>query len=229
MRLTVLGFAFALAGSAATAVAADKPDSQTEDRVEARLNQDARLKGQSVSVDVDNGVATLKGKVASEADRARAERLAHVSGVTRVDNKIEIDKGVAKDKIERNADKAKERIDDNAARAKERVDENAAAAKNRVDDKGVPKADNSGAAPVERHGDSAGNAISDSWITTKVKSQFATADGLKGTDLSVDTSHDGVVTLTGTAPTEAARHKAIELARTTRGVTRVVDEIKVQK
>jgi hyperosmotically inducible protein len=230
MRFTVLGaIAFAVAGSA-TAVAADKPDSRAEDRVEARLNQDARLKGQSVSVDVDNGVATLKGKVASEADRARAERLAKVSGITRVDNRLEVDKGAAKDQIEHNADKAKERIDDNATKAKERIDQNTAAAKDRVDNKGVTARTNApGAAPVERRDDSAGTAVSDTWITTKVKSQFSTADGLKGTDLSVDTSHDGVVTLSGTAPTEAARQRAIDLARTTRGVTKVVDEIKIKK
>ena len=227
--------ALAVAGNVATAVAADKPDSQTEDRVAARLNQDARLKSQSVSVDVDNGVATLKGKVATAADRARAERLAKVDGVTRVENKIEVDTGVAKDQIEHNADKAKERIDDNATKAKERIDNNAARAKSRLEgngeaarnEPGTP-ADRAGA-PVERRENSASDVISDTWITTKVKSQFTGADALKGSDLSVDTSHDGVVTLTGSTPSEPARRRAVEIARTTRGVTKVVDDIKIKK
>jgi osmotically-inducible protein OsmY len=237
MRLSVLGaIAFAVVGNVATAVAADKPDSVAEDRVEARINQDARLKAQSVSVDVDHGVAVLKGKVASEADRARAERLAKGEGITRVDNRLEIDTSVAKDQIAHDADKAKQRIDDNAEKAKEKIDRNATRAKDRVEnsaDRGrgepAPAGERVGA-PVERKdSNTASEAISDTWITTKVKTQFSGADALKGSDLSVDTNKEGVVTLSGTAPSETARRRAVEIARTTRGVTKVVDDIKVRK
>lgn len=52
----------------------------------------------------------------------------------------------------------------------------------------------------------------DAWITTKVKSEFATTKGVEATDISVSTV-DGVVTLTGTVSAKekflaelAARH-----------------------
>jgi osmotically-inducible protein OsmY len=241
MRVRVWSaIAFAVVGNVAVAYAADKPDDLKENRVEARLSSDARLKGQDIHVDVDEGVARIRGKVATAADKARAEQLAaKVVGVRSVDNQLEVDPAVAKDRIEHNADKAKERIDDNAKKSKDRIDENAKKAKDRTDERAKaakesadrtnrPAAEN-GAAPVEhRTKDDAGDQLSDSWITGKVKAQFVGVDVLKGSDMTVDTSSDGAVTLTGTVPNETARTRAIEIARTTRGVRKVVDNLKVK-
>jgi hyperosmotically inducible protein len=244
MRVSVWSaLAFAVVGgiNLAAASAADKPDDTMESRVETRLSKDARLKGQDIKVDVDNGVAKLKGKVASQADKVRAEKVAaRVAGVGHVDNQLEVDASVAKDRIEHNADKTKERIDDNAEKAKERIDANAKQARERVENRAkVEKAhvdhapapgDDRAAAPVEHaRPDSTGDQISDTWITTKVKSQYVGVDALKGSDISVDTSKDGVVTLTGNVPTESARARAVDIARTTRGVRRVVDNLKLSK
>jgi osmotically-inducible protein OsmY len=241
MRATVwsaIAFSAAVAGGINVAAAAS-PDNTTENRVESRFSKDARLKGQDVHVDVDSGVARLKGKVATEADKVRAERVAaKVSGVSRVDNQLEVDPSVAKDRIEHNADKAKDRIDDNAAKAKERIDDNAKTAKQRVDEHTKAAKDDvehngttaANGAPVERRQpDSTGDQVSDTWITTKVKGQYVGVDTLKGSDISVDTSKDGVVTLNGTVPTEAARNRAVDIARTTRGVHRVVDNLKLSR
>jgi hyperosmotically inducible periplasmic protein len=238
MRVTVWSaMAFAVVGNVAVASAADKPDDRKENRVEARLSHDARLKGQDIHVDVDEGVARLKGKVATEADKVRAERLARqTAGVTRVENQLEVDPSVTKDRIEHQADKTKERIDDDAKRAKERVDTNAKVAKERVDERAKTAKENvdqpgtgTAAAPVERRRtEPVGDQISDTWITTKVKTQFVGVDVLKGSDISVDTSKDGVVTLNGTVASEAARARAVEIVRTTRGVKRVVDNLKVK-
>jgi osmotically-inducible protein OsmY len=70
----------------------------------------------------------------------------------------------------------------------------------------------------------AGEVASDGWITTKVKAQFVDEDTLSASSINVDTK-DGVVTLNGTVPSEAARNRALEIARTTEGVIRVVDEL----
>ena len=236
MKSTLLGaLAIAITTNAGVAMANDN-DNRLEDKIEARFNHDAKLKGHDLKVDVDDGVATLKGKVPDQAHKARAEQLARVAGVTRIEDKLEIDTGAAKDKIEDNARMEKKRIDDRAEKAKDRVDEsadhakdrldaNAKAAKHRVDH---PVTENR--APVERpyKKDTVGDEVSDSWITTKVKSQFVGVDVLKGSDISVDTDHNGVVTLTGTVPNEAARARAIEIVRTTRGVHRVIDEMKLK-
>jgi len=229
MRVSVLSaIAFAVVGNVAVASAADKPDDAKENRVEARLSRDAKLKGQDIHVDVDEGVARIKGKVATAADKARAEQLAaKVVGVKSVDNQLEVDPSVAKDRIEHNADAAKERIDENAKKAKNRVDDNAKRAKERAEDRarGVERKDDP--APVVRT-DTAKDRVTDSWITNKVKGQYSGVEVMKGSDVTVDTSHDGVVTLSGTVPSEAARNRAVEIARTTKGVAKVVDNLKVK-
>ena len=62
--------------------------------------------------------------------------------------------------------------------------------------------------------------VDDTWITTKVKSEFATAKNVKATDISVDTK-DGMVTLTGTVATAAEKSKAEHLAKGVKGVKSV--------
>ena len=62
--------------------------------------------------------------------------------------------------------------------------------------------------------------MSDTWITTKVKAELATADGVKSTRVSVETN-DGVVTLTGVLPTQTAVQKAETVARAVKGVKKV--------
>jgi hyperosmotically inducible protein len=62
--------------------------------------------------------------------------------------------------------------------------------------------------------------VTDSWITTKVKGELATTDGVKSTDISVKTI-DGVVTLTGVLSTPLAVKKAIAAAESIKGVKKV--------
>ncbi|HUA81633.1 MAG TPA: BON domain-containing protein [Dyella sp.] len=62
--------------------------------------------------------------------------------------------------------------------------------------------------------------VDDTWITTKVKSKFAAAKGVKASDITVNTS-DGAVTLTGTATSKAEKNRAIRLAKGVKGVKSV--------
>ncbi|MDE2271783.1 MAG: BON domain-containing protein [Xanthomonadaceae bacterium] len=73
------------------------------------------------------------------------------------------------------------------------------------------------AAPTGDHSSSASEAVSDAWITTKVKTDLATTKGIESTKVSV-TTVDGVVTLTGVLPTELAVKKAIAVTRSIKGV-----------
>ena len=73
------------------------------------------------------------------------------------------------------------------------------------------------AAPTTDHSSSAGQAVSDAWITTKVKSELATTKGVKSMDVTVKTV-DGVVTLTGVLDTENAVNKAVAVAKSVKGV-----------
>ncbi len=67
-------------------------------------------------------------------------------------------------------------------------------------------------------------AQSDPAITTKVKSQLIADDLVKARNIDVDT-RDGVVTLTGTVQSRAEQDKALQIARSTKGVARVVDNL----
>ena len=69
-------------------------------------------------------------------------------------------------------------------------------------------------------------AETDPGITTSVKSSFAADDTVKAYQIDVDT-REGVVTLSGNVPSEAARQRAVALARETDGVRNVVDNLTV--
>ncbi|MCU9953107.1 MULTISPECIES: BON domain-containing protein [Burkholderia] len=62
--------------------------------------------------------------------------------------------------------------------------------------------------------------VTDTWITTKVKSQLAATDGVKSLDIGVKTV-DGIVTLTGVLPNKIAVKKAIAVSRAVKGVKHV--------
>jgi osmotically-inducible protein OsmY len=69
-------------------------------------------------------------------------------------------------------------------------------------------------------------AITDRWITAKVKTHFVGPTLLP--DVRVET-HDHVVTLKGTVPSSAERERAAGLARATDRVTRVVNQLEVRQ
>jgi hyperosmotically inducible periplasmic protein len=65
--------------------------------------------------------------------------------------------------------------------------------------------------------DQAGGAVSDTWITSKVKSSFLADDSLNGMDIKVETNR-GVVSLSGVVDSSAERDRAIAKAREIDGV-----------
>jgi hyperosmotically inducible periplasmic protein len=70
--------------------------------------------------------------------------------------------------------------------------------------------------------------VTDSGLTAKIKAKMALDDRVKAFDLNVDTS-GSVVTVGGTVHSEAERQRAIQLARETNGITKVVDRIQVRR
>ncbi|MBY6347510.1 BON domain-containing protein [Providencia rettgeri] len=70
------------------------------------------------------------------------------------------------------------------------------------------------------HSATTGEAVSDTWITTKIKADLASTKDLKSTDISVETNN-GVATLTGTVPSEIEQKKAVAAAESVKGVVKV--------
>ena len=72
-----------------------------------------------------------------------------------------------------------------------------------------------------------GEKIDDATITTKIQAKYFLDRDVKAGAMDV-TTKDGVVLLDGSVPTQAARDRALLLARETDGVVQVVDRLKVQ-
>ena len=70
--------------------------------------------------------------------------------------------------------------------------------------------------------------VKDSVITTKVKTKLAAEHMSSLARIHVDTDADGIVWLTGTAPTHEAAERAVKLARSTEGVVGVKSDIKIK-
>jgi osmotically-inducible protein OsmY len=205
----VIGFSAASAGAAIPQAAATS-DKVLDTRIEEKIHKDATLKKYNIDVTVDGGVATLTGKVPTEADRAKATKLATMKGIARVDNKIVVDlpgattgtAGTIKEKAKEGAEKTKEGAEKVADKTKEGAGKVADKTK-----EGLSKT---------------GEVITDAWITTRVKSKFVGEDLLKDSDINVDTK-DHVVTLKGTVMSAAGRARAVAEAKEVEGVHRVVD------
>ena len=70
--------------------------------------------------------------------------------------------------------------------------------------------------------------VGDSVITTKIKAEYAKDKTVSATSVKVETDDKGVVTLSGTVKSKAEADQAVKLARNTKGVTSVKNEINVQ-
>ena len=90
-------------------------DKTLEDRIDYNLETNALVRKYNLDVKVDKGVATLTGDVATAAQKAEAEKLAKVHGVTRVDNRIQIDPNEDKtvaDRVSKGLSRTGESIND---------------------------------------------------------------------------------------------------------------------
>jgi osmotically-inducible protein OsmY len=188
--------------AAQTPTATDR-DATIKALVHDKLAVDPTLKPFDIDVSVSGGVATLTGTVQTDAQRARAARLARVKGVTKVDNEVVVDKTAGGDLASQL--KATGRTAGETAKA-------------------------ASAVAAEKTKDAlskTGEVMTDAWIVTKVHARFAGDTALKGSDMKVS-SKNHVVTLSGTVSSAAARDRAIDLAKTTEGVLDVDDQLTIR-
>ena len=210
------------AALAQTSTAAKIDDSTIKSKVEARLKSTESLKKDTIDVSVENGVVTLTGTVHTAAQSARALQLAKVAGVTKVENKLEVEK------TEGTMEKAGAKADKTMDKAGEKTKSAAEKTKD-ASVKGAEKTKDAAVKVGEKTKDVAattGEVITDAWITTKLKADFVNEDTLKGSDINVDTNNH-VVTLKGTVVSAAGKARAAEIAKTTKGVNRVINTLTI--
>ena len=97
MKLSIIAAVAMLATGPAPAVAytgqttatqARPTDQELSNLIAKAISADAALSADAIKVSVDRGVVTLTGLVGKDADKARAEQLARVPGVSRVENNL---------------------------------------------------------------------------------------------------------------------------------------------
>jgi hyperosmotically inducible protein len=74
----------------------------------------------------------------------------------------------------------------------------------------------------------AGEILSDGALTAKIKSKMALDDSVRARSVDVSTT-DHIVTVSGTVRSQAEHDRAVQLARETDGVTRVIDHLTVAR
>jgi osmotically-inducible protein OsmY len=148
-----------------TAVFAADTDDRIEDAFKSSHVYKTQLANSHISIDADNGVATLQGTAENADQRRLAEdTAANLPGVTRVDNELKVEN--------------------------------------------EPK------------------ESSDDWVALKVRGALLFHRNVSATDSHVQV-RDGVVTLTGTANSDAEKALAEEYAKDVKGVQRVDNQLRV--
>lgn len=216
------------------------------------------LRANDITVIVEDGKATLKGKVEEDVHKDLAGAIAAgVSGIKDVDNQIKVDADYKKpydsdtrgygdmvdDATITAAVKSKllwskhtEGMDTKVVTRNGKVTLNGHVATQQAKQQAEKLAKNTdGVRSVEnrlqvsektafvnseRSQEPDSSVISDSWITTKVKSTLLYSSSVSGADISVNTSK-GIVTLAGKVDSGAEQALAIELAQNIRGVKSV--------
>ena len=73
-----------------------------------------------------------------------------------------------------------------------------------------------------------GEAFNDKWLVSKIKSKLIAEPEIRSLNIDVDVDK-GVVTLTGIVGSRFEKKRAIELAKATEGIVRVVDNLRVKR
>ena len=190
----------ALIGAAALTVACAQTDAGVTTNIKSKMAADDAVKAYQIDVDTSNGVVTLSGDVDSSLAKERAAQIARTTdGVRDVVDNITVTDTAPTGGL----------LDD----------------RNDVDDR-LGEAGRDAGNAIERGADRTTAAAGDAAITSAVKAKFLADTAVSGLKIDVDTSN-GIVTLTGNVSSKAEAERAVTMARSTEGVTRVIDNLRV--
>jgi osmotically-inducible protein OsmY len=108
-----LGLFFALALIARADIVPNSDDARIKEAIKQNFLADEKLSSANIDVEVDEGVVTLKGKALGRAEADRAiELVKNVSGVVRVENKLEIDTMITNSDVEERLENKQESLEE---------------------------------------------------------------------------------------------------------------------
>jgi osmotically-inducible protein OsmY len=176
--------------------------------VQAKFFNDPSVKMRDIDVQTANGIVTLRGQVGSDNERAQALLLARTTqGVQRVEDSLTVDASLTQPAP----------LSGSTA-----VAPGTSATAPPAPAAGTASSSSSAPAAVG----TTGAAAADGTIESTLESKIAGDVQLKGAALEVS-ARDGVVLLQGRVANQAAKQRALSLARQTEGVTQVVDRVTV--
>src|SRR5262245_15331644 len=110
-RLVVAALALGVCLSGAPTRAADTPDAWITMKTKIALMTTDNVSAADLNVDTVNGVVTLHGKVATEGEKTKAERVAaKIDGVKSVKNLLQIVPGSKREFVERSDTEIKDAV-----------------------------------------------------------------------------------------------------------------------
>lgn len=200
-----LGILFAIVAAAAIAIACGASDAGITTKVKAKIATDRTItNSDQIEVTTQDKVVTLSGTADSQASKERAETLARgTEGVTNVIDNMTV-----------------------AAAAASNMSGNPPAEGANPSAEGAPAASGS-TNPVSEAAGKVAEKVDDVAITSEVKAKLIGDSQVSARKIDVDTK-DGVVTLKGTVSSEQEKDKALQIARNTKGVQRVEDQLMVR-
>jgi osmotically-inducible protein OsmY len=185
---------------AALNIACAETDPGITAAVKSKMAADDTVKAYKIDVDTKDHVVTLTGTVDNSAAKDRAVTIARTTeGVNNVIDNLTVAPGATP--TTGIDDPLQNKAADKTADAKDRADDAA---------------------------DRAGEVLGDAAITTAVKSKLLADTDVSGMKIDVDTAN-GVVTLKGTVPSAVEKRRALQLAKETKGVKSVKDQLKIGK
>jgi hyperosmotically inducible protein len=98
--------------AASVAKAIDTPDAWVTLKTKIALMTTEGVSTKDLNVDTVNGVVTLHGKVATEAEKAKADKVAHgIEGVKEIKNLLQVVPSAQREVVERSDDLIKKSVD----------------------------------------------------------------------------------------------------------------------
>jgi hyperosmotically inducible periplasmic protein len=211
------------AAGLAFSVACSQTDAGITTAVKSKFASDDTVKASEINVDTHNHVVTLNGTVGSALEKEHAVTIARdTKGVTNVIDDLTVGPVATSGKYDADHDR------DYSAEAEQTAHDAKEKSEAKAHDTKVKTEDTAHDAKVkaERAADKTGDALSDAAITSEVKTKFLAEPGVSGLNINVDTNN-GVVTLSGMVKSKAESQKAMTIARNSKGVKRVVNNLKI--
>src|SRR2546422_3006751 len=192
-------FAVLLCASVLT-VACSQSDSGITTKVKAKMVADDTVKAHEINVTTRDHVVTLSGEVGTTAAKDQAIQIARqTDGVRDVVDQLTIKETAPTSGLPSDNPDFSDRARGTASEVGEKVRETAS---------------------------EAGEKLTDAAITTAVKSKLLADTKVSALKINVDTEN-AVVTLKGSVKSQAESNQAEKLAKETKGVERVISELKV--